>query len=169
MADDACWPERRLGVGRIVWCICLSVSPHTCLFQTGSGFHRPFLSLLLLCFFDETALFVLFDRLNGLFRSVGLWVAMAVHVEWVVLGKRVGETCRLLVFPFGMVWKEWESLFLKPIGGGFEALSGRFLGHLECMWMVEGPFGRDGRTGWKCAEKRFGIIGKPVKVMVFNR
>ena len=94
---------------------------------------------------------------------------MAVYVEWVVSGKKVGETCRLLVFPFDMVWKEWESLFLKPFGGGFEALSGRFLGHLECMWMVEEPFGRDGRTGWKCAEKRFGIIGKPIKVMVFNR
>ena len=74
-----------------------------------------------------------------------------------------------LSFLFDMVWKEWESLFLKPFEGGFEALSGRFLGHLECMWMVEGPFGRDGRTGWKCAEKRFGIIGKPIKVMVFNR
>ena len=49
---------------------------------------------------------------------------MAVHVEWVVSGKKVGETCRLLVFPFDMVWKEWESLFLKPFGGGFEALSG---------------------------------------------
>lgn len=94
---------------------------------------------------------------------------MAVHVEWVVSGKKVGETCGLLVFLFDMVWKEWKSLFLKPFGDGFEALSGRFLGHLEYMWMVEGPLGRDGRTGWKCAEKRFGIIGKPVKVMVFNR
>lgn len=94
---------------------------------------------------------------------------MAVHVEWVVSGNKVGETCRLLVFLFDLVWKEWESLFLKPFGDGFEALSGRFLGHLECMWMVEEPFGRDGRTGWKCAEKRFGIIGKPIKVMVFNR
>ena len=44
-----------------------------------------------------------------------------------------------------MVWKEWESLFLKPFEGCFEALSGRFLGHLECMWMVEGTFGRDGQ------------------------
>ena len=41
-------------------------------FQTGSGSHRPFLSLLLLCFFDETSLFVLLDRLSGLFRSDGL-------------------------------------------------------------------------------------------------
>lgn len=94
---------------------------------------------------------------------------MAVYVEWVVSGEKVGETCGLLVFPFDMVWKEWKSLFLKPFEGGFEALSGRFLGHLECMWVGEEPFGRDGRTGWKCAEKRFGIIGKPVKVMVFNR
>lgn len=94
---------------------------------------------------------------------------MAVHVEWVVSGKRVAETRRLLVFPFGMVWEEWKILFLKPIEGGFEALSGRFLGHLECMWMFEGLFGKEDRTGWKCAEKRFGIIGKPVKVMVFNR
>ena len=46
---------------------------------------------------------------------------------------------------FDMVWKEWESLFLKPFEGCFEALSGRFLGHLECMWMVEGTFGRDGQ------------------------
>lgn len=94
---------------------------------------------------------------------------MAVYVEWVVSGKRVGETCRLLVFPFDMVWKEGESLFLKPIEGGFEALSGRFSCYSECMWMFEGLFGKDVRTGWKCAEKRFGIIGKPVKVMVFNR
>ena len=94
---------------------------------------------------------------------------MAVHVEWVVSEKKVDETCGLLVFPFDMVWKELEGLFLKPFEGGFEALSGRFLGHLECMWMVEGPFGIYDRTGWKCAEKRFGIIGKPIKVMVFNR
>lgn len=40
-----------------------------------------------------------------------------------------------------MVWKEWKSLFLKPFEGGFEALSGRFLGHLECMWMVEDHLG----------------------------
>ena len=70
---------------------------------------------------------------------------MAVYVEWVVSGKKVGETCELLVFLFDMVWKEWESLFLKPFEGCFEALSGRFLGHLECMWMVEGTFGRDGQ------------------------
>lgn len=152
-----------------MWCICLSVSPHTCLFQTGSGFHRPFLSLLLLRFFDETALFMLFDRLSGLFRSVGLWVAMAVHVEWGVSGKGIAETCMLLVFPFDMVWKEWESLFLKPFEGVFGALSGRFSCYSECMWVGEGPFGKEDRTGWKCAEKRFGIIGKAVKVMVFNR
>lgn len=152
-----------------MWCICLSVSSRTCLFQTGSGLLRPFFSLLLLCFFDETALFMLFGRLSGLFRSVGLLVAMVVHVEWVVSGKKVGETCRLLVLPFDMVWKEWKTLFLKPHEGGFEALSGRFSCCSECMWMFEGPFGRDGRTVWKCAEKRFGIIGKPVKVMVFNR
>ena len=70
---------------------------------------------------------------------------MTVYVEEVVSGKNVGETCRLLVFLFDMVWKEWESLFLKPFEGCFEALSGRFLGHLECMWMVEGTFGRDGQ------------------------
>lgn len=44
---------------------------------------------------------------------------MAVYVEWVVSGEKVGETCGLLVFPFDMVWKEWESLFLKPFEGGF--------------------------------------------------
>ena len=83
--------------------------------------------------------------------------------------RRLLKLVGCLSFLFDMVWKEWKSLFLKPHEGGFEALSGRFLGHLECMWMAEGPFGIDDRTGWKCAEKRFGIIGKPIKVMVFNR
>lgn len=103
MTGDAFWPEKRLAVVFVVWCICLSVSPRRCLFQTGSGFRRTFLSLLLLYFFDETVLFVHFAHLSGLFRSVGLCVAMVMYVGQAVSGKCVGETCRLLAFHFEVV------------------------------------------------------------------
>ena len=103
MTDDVCWSESQLAVGYVVWCICLSVSPHRCLFQTRSGFYRTFLSLLLLYFFDETALFVHSAHLSGLFGSAGQCVAMVVHVGWVVSGMCVAGTCRLLVFHFQVV------------------------------------------------------------------